>query len=167
MIFKAEPLIKRRIMENEKTISIINDLIRINNDRIEGYEKAVKETRDEDADLKNVFNRMADESRNYKQELTNELRRMGGEPASDTTQSGKIYRVWMDLKSAVTGHGRQSVLELCEFGEDAAQKAYEKALDTDNELAPDVRTLIQKEKDALRSSHDTIKHYRDLERSKK
>ena len=101
-------------MENEKIISVLNDLIRINNDRIEGYEKAVKETKDEDADLKNVFNRMANESRNYRQELTNELRRLGGEPASDTTQLGKIYRVWMDLKSAITGHGRQSVLELCE-----------------------------------------------------
>jgi uncharacterized protein (TIGR02284 family) len=153
-------------MENEKTISVLNDLIRINNDRVDGYEKAVKDSKENDTDLRNVFNRMADESRNYKQELISEVRRLGGEPASDTTQSGKIYRVWMDLKSAVTGHGRQSVLELCEFGEDAAQKAYETALNTDNALPPDVRTLVQKEKDALRSSHDTIKHYRDLERNK-
>jgi uncharacterized protein (TIGR02284 family) len=154
-------------MEKNETIGVLNDLIRINNDRIEGYEKAAKETKDADTDLRTTFNRMADESRRYKQELLDQVRRLGGEPASDTTQSGKIYRVWMDVKSSMSGHGRQSVLELCEYGEDAAQKAYEKALDPENHLSPDVRSLVQNEKDNLRSSHDTIKHYRDLEREKK
>jgi uncharacterized protein (TIGR02284 family) len=154
-------------MEKKETVNVLNDLIRINNDRIEGYEKAVKETKDQDTDLRTTFNRMADESRRYKQELLDQVRTLGGEPASDTTQSGKVYRVWMDVKSSLTGHGRQSVLALCEYGEDAAQKAYEKALDPENNLPPDVRTLIQHEKDNLRSSHDTIKHYRDMERDKK
>ena len=153
--------------KNEKTIEVLNDLIRINNDRIEGYEKAVKDSKEEDTDLRGIFTRMADESRNYKRELTDQVNRLGGDPASNTTQSGKIYRVWMDLKSAVAGKGRQSVLELCEFGEDAAQKAYEKALDESDALPPDIRTVIQKEKDSLRSSHDTIKNYRDIERKSK
>ena len=153
-------------MEKNETIEVLNDLVRINNDRIEGYEKAVKETKEADADLRNTFNRCADESRRYKQELLDQVRRLGGEPASDTTQSGKIYRVWMDVKSSLTGHGRQSVLELCEFGEDAAKKAYEKALDPDNNLPPDIRSLVLQEMDNLRSSHDAIKHYRDIERNK-
>ena len=154
-------------MERNETIDVLNDLIRINNDRIEGYEKAVNETKDSHTDLRTTFNRMADESRRYKQELLDQVRRLGGEPASNTTQSGKVYRVWMDVKSSMTGHGRESILELCEFGEDAAQKAYAKALDTDNPLPPDVRSLIQNEKDNLRSSHNTIKHYRDMERDMK
>lgn len=154
-------------MEKNETIDVLNDLIRINNDRIEGYEKAVKETKESDTDLRTTFNRMADESRRYKQELLDQVRRLGGEPAADTTQSGKIYRVWMDVKSSLTGHGRQSVLELCEYGEDAAQKAYEKALEPGNNLPPDVRSLIQTEKDKLRASHDAIKHYRDMERDQK
>lgn len=148
---------------NEKTIEILNDLIRINNDRIEGYQKAIEDTREEDVDLRNTFNRMADESRNYKMELTEQVRRAGGEPTSQATAPGKIYRVWMDLKSAVTGHGRESVLELCEFGEDAAQKAYDKALDVDEGVPLDVKTLIKNQKDALKSSHDTIKQYRDMQ----
>jgi len=44
---------------NEKTIGVLNDLIRINNDRIEGYERAVRETNEGDMDLRNIFNRMA------------------------------------------------------------------------------------------------------------
>ena len=40
-------------MENEKTIAVLNTLITINNDRIEGYETASKET--EEQDLKALF----------------------------------------------------------------------------------------------------------------
>jgi uncharacterized protein (TIGR02284 family) len=40
-------------MDNEKTIDVLNTLITINNDRIEGYETAAKET--EEHELKTVF----------------------------------------------------------------------------------------------------------------
>lgn len=150
---------------NERTIEVLNDLIRINNDRIEGYEKAVNKTNETDLDLRTVFSRMAQESRKYANELTAQVRRLGGDPASGTTSSGKIYRVWMDVKSAVSSSERKSVLEECEYGEDAAQKAYEKALDTDNDLPADVRSLIQEEKMNLKNSHDTIRNYRDRQRA--
>jgi len=149
---------------NERTIEVLNDLIRINNDRVEGYEKAIRETNENDVDLRNIFNRMADESRKYSRELTERVQRLGGEPAGGTTASGKIYRTWMDVKSAFSRSERKSVLEECEYGEDAAQKAYEKALDTDNDLPADVLALITEEKANLRSAHDTIRNYRDVHR---
>ena len=150
---------------NERTIDVLNDLIRINNDRVEGYEKAVKETDETDVDLRSIFNRMAQESRTYSRELTDQVRRLGGEPASGTTASGKIYRTWMDIKSGFSRSERKSVLEECEFGEDAAQKAYDKALDADNDLPSEIRSLVQQEKDNLRQAHDTIRNYRDLQRN--
>jgi uncharacterized protein (TIGR02284 family) len=110
---------------------------------------------------------MAQESRSYSRELTEQVRRLGGEPASGTTASGKIYRTWMDVKSGLSRSERKSVLEECEFGEDAAQKAYEKALDSDNGLPVDILALVQKEKNNLKTAHDTIKNYRDLERNRK
>ncbi len=149
---------------NEKTVDVLNDLIRINHDRIEGYEKAIKETKDGDADLRNIFNRMVQESENYSRELNAQVNRLGGEPASGTTASGKVYRVWMDVKSSLSASDRKSVLEECEFGEDAAQKAYEKAL-AEDDLSPEVRSLIQQEKMNLKASHDTIKSYRDMQRN--
>ena len=99
-----------------------------------------------------------------RRELTAQVRRLGGDPASGTTASGKIYRVWMDVKSGLSSSERKSVLEECEYGEDAAQKAYEKALDPDNDLPADVRAIIQDEKTNLKNSHDTIKNYRDRQR---
>src|SRR6476620_1793065 len=130
------------ITTNEKLTEILNDLIQINNDRITGYEKASKEVEGVDVDLKAVFAKMADESRKYKAELTQEVTRVGGEPATGTTNLGKIYRVWMDVKATFSGHDRQSALESCEFGEDAAQKAYREALASDAEMRADTRQLI-------------------------
>jgi uncharacterized protein (TIGR02284 family) len=147
---------------NDNMIEVLNDLIRINNDRIVGYEKAADEAKNIDVDLKAIFSRMSEESRQYAAELTQEVVKLGGEPATGTTNSGKIYRAWMDIKATFTGNSRQAILENCEFGEDAAQKAYDSALKTDSELSTDVRQLIANQKSSLRTSHDVIKKYRDL-----
>jgi uncharacterized protein (TIGR02284 family) len=149
-------------MENEKVIGILNDLVRINHDRVEGYEKAIDELKDEDADLKSLFGRYVTESREYARELTTEVSRLGGDPADGTTNSGKIYRVWMDLKAAITGKDRKTILNNCEFGEDAAQKAYDTALNTDVDLEPSVRELIVRQKATLKSGHDEVKRLRDM-----
>lgn len=147
---------------NDNLIEVLNDLIRINNDRIVGYEKAADEARDIDVDLRAVFSRMAEESRQYAAELTQEVVKIGGDPATGTTNSGKIYRVWMDVKATFSGKSRQAVLENCEFGEDAAQKAYDTALKADAEIPSDTRQLIANQKSSLKTSHDVIKKYRDV-----
>lgn len=154
-------------MENEKVIGILNDLIRINHDRVVGYEKAVDELKDEDADLKTLFQRYITESRQYSQELTAEVTRLGGNPADGTTNSGKVYRVWMDLKATVTGHDRKTVLQNCEFGEDAAQKAYDTALNSDTQLEPTLRDLVVRQKATLKSGHDEVKRLRDMHEANK
>ncbi len=150
-------------MENkDELISVLNDLIRINNDRIEGYERAAKESKNVDVDLIATFNQMADQSRKYKSELIQQVTRLGGDPASDTTVSGKVYRVWMDLKAAITGRDRESILGSCEYGEDVAQRAYEAALESDAYMSTEVRQMITSQKSELKTSHDLIKKYRDL-----
>ncbi|MDQ1087897.1 MULTISPECIES: PA2169 family four-helix-bundle protein [unclassified Siphonobacter] len=147
---------------NEKLVDVLNDLVRINNDRISGYEKAVNETELEDVDLKALFNRFADESRTYRDELSREIVNLGGTPTDETTTSGKFYRVWMDVKAAFTGKDRKAILENCEFGEDAAQEAYQTALESDANMSTDIRQLISTQKAKLKDSHDAVKKYRDL-----
>jgi len=147
---------------NENLVEVLNDLIKINNDRIDGYEKALEEVKDIDVDLRGMFQKMANESRENVAELSREVANLGGEIATGTTNSGKIYRVWMDIKATFTGHDRTSVLESCEYGEDAAQEAYEDALATDADLPVDIRQIITDQKSSLKESHDLIKKYRDM-----
>ena len=152
--------------KNNKVIGILNDLIRINHDRVVGYEKAIDELKDEDADLKTLFHRYTQDSKQFSNELTHEVTRLGGDPADGTTNSGKVYRVWMDLKSAITGKDRKTILNNCEFGEDAAQKAYDTALNADEDFEPSVRELLVRQKATLKAGHDEVKRLRDLQESK-
>lgn len=145
---------------NETCVEVLNDLVRINNDRVEGYQRAAEETKPEDVDLRSLFQQMAQESRELKQQLAVEVKHHGGEVADGTMASGKIYRVWMDVKAAVTGADRKAILSSCEFGEDAAQKTYKMAVETDG-LPTHVRELIIRQKYSLKSSHDKIKALRD------
>ena len=148
---------------NEKLISVLNDLVRINNDRVSGYEKASAETETIDVDLRAIFMGYANDSQKYANELALEVKRLGGESAEGTTGLGKIYRAWMDVKALFTGSDRQTVLDNCETGEDAAQKAYKSALKTEN-LPAYLFALINKQKDELRGAHDEVKALRDSEK---
>lgn len=143
-----------------KNAEVLNDLIEINNDRIAGYEKAASQAKD--PDLNNLFTSMANQSKELVADLRSKTRIEGEEPAKGTTVKGKIYRTWMDVKSSFAGDDRKSLLASCEFGEDAAQKAYESALE-ENDITGDVRTTLQKQRAELRTSHDKIKSLRDMQ----
>ncbi|HEX2627756.1 MAG TPA: PA2169 family four-helix-bundle protein [Chitinophagaceae bacterium] len=146
---------------NEKTAEILNDLIEINNDRVRGYEKASKETNTKDADLRSLFDDMATDSRRYANELSQFVRERGETPSDGTTLRGKLYRAWMDVKATFSGSDRKAILASCEFGEDAAQKAYKDALASDAELPAEVRQVIVDQQSSLKQSHDRIKRMRD------
>jgi len=147
--------------ENDNhTAEVLNDLLKINNDRIEGYKKANKETEDED--LKNLFEDMEEESEEIVNTLTKEIAQLGGTPdAGETTNAGKIYRAWMDVKATFNGKDRKGILNACEFGEDAAQKAYNTAL-SDGDLPSGIKALITSQQIELKVSHDSIKKLRDV-----
>jgi len=144
----------------EITTDILNDLIAINNDRILGYEKATEELKDEDADLKALFTDMIAESHQCKIELATEVAASGVDIEEGSTASGKIYRAWMDIRAVFTGHDRKTILENCEAGEDAAQKAYTTAL-RETELPAYIRSMISLQKEDLKLSHDKIRYLRD------
>jgi uncharacterized protein (TIGR02284 family) len=146
---------------NEKNVEILNDLIKINNDRITGYQKAIENTDTLEAELKTLYARMVEESYEYNRELSEQVVKLGGEPATESTAPGKLYHAWMDVKATFSGHDNKSTLAACEFGEDAAQKAYAKALEKDSALPADTYDLIARQKSLLRGSHDLVKQYRD------
>lgn len=150
---------------NEKQVALINELIEINNDRIEGYERAMKET--DDADLKALFSSMSGESRTYRGELIAEVISLNGTPAEGTKNSGKIYRAWMDIKAALTGRDRHAIIASCEFGEDAALEAYDDVLTADSALNAKSRDIIVKQREKLQQSHNKIKALRDATKTAK
>lgn len=145
-------------MQN-RTAEVLEDLVKINNDRIEGYQKAISQTKD--SDLKSLFERMLADSKQYTTELNKELRSLGEERERDSTFAGKIYRTWMDVKVSFGGNDRHSILASCEFGEDAAQRSYREALQQN--LPQEVREMVSRQQIELKTAHDEIRHMRDVE----
>lgn len=152
------------MIQNEATVEVLNDLIEINNDRITGYDRAIKESTEENADLKDLFEHMIRESHDCKLALSTEVLVLKGETADGTTTQGKIYRAWMDVRAAFTGHDRYSILANCERGEDAAQSAYQSALE-DDALPQYLHDMVAEQKAKLKFSHDKIKMLRDMQKS--
>ncbi|HEY4107923.1 PA2169 family four-helix-bundle protein [Puia sp.] len=119
----------------KKTLHVLNDLIRINMDRIAGFEKAAHEDRTPEPALRDAFYRMAIESRSYVNDLHARVIRLGGAPVTQATITGKIYLHWLE--------GNQD-------GE-ATEKAYHQALD--EQLPNELHELIENQLWALERAH--------------
>ncbi len=148
------------------TKHVLNDLILINNDRIAGYEKAIAEIKadafaTQNMDLVLLFERLIDESRDFRNALGTEVQALGGEMAEGTMLSGKIYRAWMDVRALFSGSDRYTILSNCEAGEDAASRAYQSALE-EEVLPAFLKVMILKQKEQQHRAHDEIKQLRDL-----
>jgi uncharacterized protein (TIGR02284 family) len=149
-------------MENtEKALDVINDLIKINNDRAAGFEKAGKDLKEDENGLITVFNKLSMESRENVAELTGLAQQFGEEAAEGTSTSGDLHRAWIDIKSAFTGSDITAILNECERGEDAAKAAYKDALDPENELDPELEQALFAQQRGIVEGHDLIKSLRD------
>lgn len=148
-------------MEKSREVTeVLNDLVMINNDRIAGYNRAIRELKPGDGDLKLLFDRMIIESQQIKSDLANEIQVLHGDVEKGSSEMGKIYRAWMDVKAVFTGENRHTILSNCEEGEDAVQKAYKKALETDR-LPSFLRDLLNSQQNMLKYSHDEIRNLRN------
>src|SRR5215207_9670293 len=130
------------LMSNfKKIIEVLNDLIKINKDREEGYVKAGRELTPAEHNLRGIFERKAQESRNNVMQLQYKAQEIGVPVEEEATESGgfsgAIYRAWTDLKKVFTGNDEKSILESCGSGEKAAQECYRHALE-EQELPEDV-----------------------------
>ncbi|MBE9463599.1 PA2169 family four-helix-bundle protein [Dyadobacter subterraneus] len=147
-------------MENtEIETGIIKDLIEINNDRVAGFEKAIADIKDENIDLKDLFETYAQQSRKNAQELSAIA---GSAPHLETEKSvsGTLHRAWIDVKSLFGGSDRGSILSEAERGEDAIKKAYKDAL-SGGELPESAIEIINTQAQGINAAHDHIKALRD------
>lgn len=146
---------------NETTRDVINDLIKINNDRAAGFEKAATDLEGDANGIVPIFNQLAGESRQHVIDLTSWARQYSDDVAEGTSTSGDLHRAWIDIKATFTGSDLLAVLNECERGEDAAKAAYRDALNEQNELDPQIVSLLQSQQMKINAGHDLIKSLRD------
>ncbi|MCL7989299.1 PA2169 family four-helix-bundle protein [Sphingobacterium sp. lm-10] len=143
-------------------LDILHDLVKINNDRMEGYTKAIELLPGgQHTDLRKVFEMYRGQSHDFKEEITPLVLQIGQGPIDGTPLSGKIFRAWMSLKAALSSTDRASILELAERGEDEFTSAYTNFLE--NEIGEDnpIRQMVLRQSQEQRSAHEHIKMLRD------
>ncbi|MBS1665151.1 MAG: PA2169 family four-helix-bundle protein [Bacteroidetes bacterium] len=128
-----------------KTLSVLNDLIRINIDRITAYEKAAHAGMTGDSEARDAFYKMATESRSYVNDLHAEVIRMGGAPVTESTITGKLYLHWLNGKTDFRGETLAELLEDCKNGEEAMQEVYRHALSEEVALPKNVHELVERQ----------------------
>jgi len=148
-------------MDNSKTVSTLNDLLKITNDRIEGFNKVEDKVWDTYAPLKNDYDQMVSESQMMKSDLLSLIREAGGKPDDSTTTAGALHRSWIDIKNSFSGDKAESTLENVVFGERAAINTYEEALQ-DGNLSPQCTMVVAEHLAKLRSSYSK---FENLEKS--
>jgi len=147
-------------------VQVLNDLLLINNDRIKGYEQALKEAGKDDIDLKTIFSDMIKQTRKFNDQLKLLVEKAGARAETETSVSGRLHRVWIDLKATFTGKSRKGLLAECERGEDASKEAYNEALHGDSELTGEQIDILTQQAEEQQISHNRIKAMRDQERDK-
>lgn len=139
-------------LDNEKTVSILNELLETCKDREQGFRTAADAV--ENSELQALFTSYAEQSAKFATELNAEVRRLGGDPEKSGSAAGVLHRGWMNIKSAVTSGDEGAIISECERGEDSAIKAYEDALES---LSSDVRLLVEQQYTQVKAAHDSLR----------
>ncbi len=143
-------------MQNNRSITALNNLIEINIDREEGYATAAKETNEED--LKILFPQLQQTSWHFKEILCKEVERLGGLPADCTKITNGFYEIWVDIKAALVNKNRKELLRLCEYAEQVALKSYNLILNSNsNDITPDQAAILRLQYLLIQSEHHKIK----------
>jgi uncharacterized protein (TIGR02284 family) len=144
-------------MNEDKAISVLEDLIETNKDGQKGYQDAayhVKRT-----DLKTFFNEQSLERARFAGELQEERIRLGKTDKKDSgSVSATLHRAWIDTKVSL-GAGDTAILESVEAGEDRAKEAYQKAVTSD--LPENIAQVVRRQAASVQQAHDKVKSLRD------
>ncbi|MDI6033466.1 PA2169 family four-helix-bundle protein [Flavobacterium sp. LB2P84] len=148
-------------MNKDKAIVVLNNLIEINNDRIQVYETATIVT--EESDLKNLFSEFQKTSKIFKSELVKEVQKMGGVAIDVIKQNSFFVKLWINFKASLINKDREDILNTLEYKEFVAIKSYKETLaDNFDHLTAELLIIVKSQQILLTAHHDKVKKLADL-----
>lgn len=135
-------------------ISTLNGLIATTIDSVDGYTEAAKEAAS--GSFASMFTDRAAERRQVATMLQAEVTRLGGNPEDDGTVLAGAHRMFLTLRSSVTGQDDAAIIKTVEQGEDHIKAKFESAL-ADGELSPMVKSTIQQAYASVKTGHDQMR----------
>lgn len=148
-------------MKRDDVIAVLNDLIETSEDGMKDFHACADAVKGSEAKM--FFNDRVRMIERGLKELTEEVRRLGGEPEMHGTARGAMRRGMIDVKSALTGKDDAAVLTECERAEEAAVKKYQDALAKD--IPQEVRAIVERQLGGVMENRDRVHMLKDSART--
>jgi uncharacterized protein (TIGR02284 family) len=146
---------------DQKPISLLNDLIGVNNNRIECYNFATGET--DVTVLKVLFKRLLETSYLCRDELAREVYKLGGVPEESTLPYVEFFKAWVDVKNALTRNDHAALLNSCAFEEGVVLRSYASALITGHRaITTQQQQILSQQYQAMKADHEKVTNLRDV-----
>ena len=140
-------------MENDKVVSLLNDLLTKNYDAEKGYKEAAEKI--EHTSLKSYFTEQAQNRYDFGHEIKALISKYGGQPDKGTSITGDLHRTWIAIRDAFTS-GDKAIYDECVRGEEAFSTEYGEML-TDEILPADMKDMVRKQKDSVDRALTSLK----------
>lgn len=148
-------------MNREKSIELLSHLIEMNTDRIESYETASNQVKEED--LKNLFSQFIQTSKRCRRQLRREVVQLGGTPPNPSQTSGKFFRAWMDADALLNGSHTRLVLNACESADEVILESYHKGLRHNmKDISAEQQAMLNTQVSFIKNDHEKVKCLRDI-----
>lgn len=142
---------------SEETIEKLQTLIRYNIDAHDGFEKCSEEIKS--PHLASLFRDLAHERSAMATELQEYVEWNNEDAEDDGSISAAVHRIWIGIRSTLSGDDAYAILSEAERGEDYIKEAYEDVLtDIPGSALNDV---LQHQYARVKSAHDRIRDLRD------
>lgn len=142
---------------HKTTIDKLQKLIRANIDSYNGFHESAEEIND--AKLSQLFTEIGDQRSEMATELQKFVEFNGADAEDDGSIAAKTHRIWINVRSKISGGDPHAILAEAERGEDHIKAAYEDVLkDTAGSAMNDV---LSGQYRSVKAGHDKIRDLRD------
>ena len=151
---------QRKNAAHEEVYIALNDLVRINNERIACYDQVrtlILNTR-----FENLFNDIIAEGKRFNEKLSIEINGLSSTSKTGKYVPGSIHRAWQDLRIAFTGKTPNALLSYCEYTEELAQLAYGAALNVSGETSRSCAAIIEEQWHSLKQILSKLKQSHEV-----
>lgn len=153
------------VMTHSREISQLNTLVSLHYDRIACYDQATELLTPiaKGLDAAPFFAQLAQGCLHAVRELTEEIKRLGGVPAGVQSLRGKTLLLWMEVQTAVSADGLQTVMGSCLSMNRMAVRGYERVIGSQSAFSDTVRQQLLDHKLGMEATSTLIQTYKDLQ----
>lgn len=148
---------------HQNTITLLNDLIIVNKQRINDYQKAIDNSVPRNGDSIIVYSKLIDQGLKFVNELKNNIYLLGGQIEYRPDANHTVYNVWSTLRDEF--QSQQIInIEHCEYYREAALKTYEQALAADYPER-DIKEMLKQHHSLLKSACTEVRDFSEIKKA--